>query len=93
MRHPRKLIGFAFVHPARNAGNILGMVARAAAMGFSRHQGAWSDALPTRELCACWDCPRRKKISFSAETSGACCASGDRRAVSAWMSPATAANF
>jgi uncharacterized protein len=51
-RHPQRLIGFAFVHPARNAGAILDMVGRAVReWGFRGIKVHGKHALPTRELC------------------------------------------
>jgi predicted TIM-barrel fold metal-dependent hydrolase len=51
-RDPDRLIGFAFVHPARDAGHILPMVARAVHdFGFRGIKVHGIDALPTRELC------------------------------------------
>lgn len=51
-RYPSKLIGFAFVHAARDAGRIFQMVQRAAAQwkfrGIKVHG---YDAMPTREVC------------------------------------------
>jgi uncharacterized protein len=49
---PARLIGFAFVHPARDAGKILQVVARAVReFGFRGIKVHGIDALPTRELC------------------------------------------
>jgi predicted TIM-barrel fold metal-dependent hydrolase len=51
-RHPARLIGFAFVHAARDAGRIFQMVQRAAVhwrfRGIKVHG---YDAMPTREVC------------------------------------------
>jgi len=51
-RYPERLIGFAFVHPARDAGNIFNMVARAITRwkfrGIKVHG---HEAMPTREVC------------------------------------------
>jgi predicted TIM-barrel fold metal-dependent hydrolase len=51
-RYPDRLIGFAFVHPARDAGNIFNMVARAVTRwkfrGIKVHG---HEAMPTREVC------------------------------------------
>jgi predicted TIM-barrel fold metal-dependent hydrolase len=51
-RYPRRLIGFAFIHPVRDTGRIFEMVRQAARQwrfrGIKVH-GA--DALPTREVC------------------------------------------
>jgi predicted TIM-barrel fold metal-dependent hydrolase len=51
-RHPRRLIGFAFVHPRRDAGRIFAMVERAVTCyGFRGIKVHGHDALPTREVC------------------------------------------
>jgi predicted TIM-barrel fold metal-dependent hydrolase len=51
-RYPRRLIGFAFVHPRRDAGRIFDMVRRAVARyGFRGIKVHGYDALPTREVC------------------------------------------
>jgi predicted TIM-barrel fold metal-dependent hydrolase len=51
-RHPRRLIGFAFVHPRRDAGRIFDMVRRAVVRyGFRGIKVHGYDALPTREVC------------------------------------------
>ena len=51
-QQPERLIGFAFVHPARDAGSILQVVARAVHdYGFRGIKVHGIDALPTRELC------------------------------------------
>jgi predicted TIM-barrel fold metal-dependent hydrolase len=51
-RHPGRLIGFAFVHPRRDAGKILAMVERAVTRyGFRGIKVHGHDALPTREVC------------------------------------------
>jgi len=51
-RHPGRLIGFAFVHPRRDAGRIFEMVAEAAGKwhfrGIKVHG---TEAMPTREVC------------------------------------------
>jgi uncharacterized protein len=51
-RYPRRLIGFAFVHAARDAGRIFKMVGRAARQwrfrGIKLHG---FEAMPTREVC------------------------------------------
>jgi uncharacterized protein len=51
-RHPDRLIGFAFVHPARDAGRIFAMVGRAVRQwrfrGIKVHG---SEAMPSREVC------------------------------------------
>jgi predicted TIM-barrel fold metal-dependent hydrolase len=50
--HPDRLIGFAFVHPARDAGRIFGMVEKAVTKwrfrGIKVHG---HEAMPTREVC------------------------------------------
>jgi predicted TIM-barrel fold metal-dependent hydrolase len=51
-RHSRRLIGFAFVHPRRDAGHIFAMVERAVSgYGFRGIKVHGHDALPTREVC------------------------------------------
>jgi predicted TIM-barrel fold metal-dependent hydrolase len=51
-RHPRRLIGFAFLHPRRDAGRIFAMVERAVTRyGFRGIKVHGYDALPTREVC------------------------------------------
>lgn len=51
-RHPGRLIGFAFVHPGKNAGTILAMVARAVGeWGFRGLKVHGTDGFPSRELC------------------------------------------
>lgn len=50
--HPDRLIGFAFVHAARDAGRVLGMVEKAVTQwrfrGIKVHG---HEAMPTREVC------------------------------------------
>ncbi|MBM1174030.1 amidohydrolase family protein [Microvirga arabica] len=51
-RHAPRLIGFAFVHCARDAGRIRGMVADAVQRyGFQGIKIHGADALPNREVC------------------------------------------
>lgn len=51
-RHPGRLIGFAFIHPRRDAGRVLTMVKRAVEQwGFRGIKVHGSDGLPTREVC------------------------------------------
>jgi len=51
-RYPRRLIGFAFVHPRRDAGRIFDMVKRAVTgYGFRGIKVHGYDAMPTREVC------------------------------------------
>lgn len=51
-RHPGRLIGFAFVHAARDAGRIGAMVGRAVReWGFRGIKLHGHDAHPTREVC------------------------------------------
>lgn len=51
-RRPEELVGFAFVHPTRDAGRIGAMVGRAVVRhGFRGIKVHGKDALPTRELC------------------------------------------
>jgi uncharacterized protein len=51
-RDPKRLIGFAFVHPKRDAGRILAMVSRALReWNFKGIKVHGFDAMPTREVC------------------------------------------
>jgi uncharacterized protein len=51
-RYPSRLIGFAFVHAARDAGRIFEMVARAVRRwSFRGIKVHGHDAMPTREVC------------------------------------------
>jgi len=51
-RHPRRLIGFAFVHARRDAGRIRDMVGRAVEKwNFQGIKVHGSEAMPTREVC------------------------------------------
>jgi uncharacterized protein len=51
-RHPKKLIGFAFVHAKREAGRIRAMIRRAVReWGFRGIKVHGTDAMPTREVC------------------------------------------
>jgi predicted TIM-barrel fold metal-dependent hydrolase len=51
-RYPERLIGFAFVHAARDAGRIFQMVAHAVRQwGFRGIKLHGYDAMPTREVC------------------------------------------
>jgi len=50
-RFPRRLIGFAFVHAARDAGRIFCMVERARKWGLLGIKSHGFEAMPTRELC------------------------------------------
>jgi uncharacterized protein len=50
-RHPHRLIGFAFVHAARDAGRIFSMIERARRWGFLGIKVHGFEAMPTRELC------------------------------------------
>ena len=50
--NPRRLIGFAFVHPARDAGRVYDMVKRAVTKwGFRGIKVHGFEAMPTREVC------------------------------------------
>lgn len=50
--HPKRLIGFAFVHARRDAGRIFAMVGQAInKWGFRGIKVHGHDALPTREVC------------------------------------------
>jgi predicted TIM-barrel fold metal-dependent hydrolase len=50
-RFPGRLIGFAFIHAARDAGRIFRMVERARGWGFRGIKSHGFEAMPTRELC------------------------------------------
>jgi predicted TIM-barrel fold metal-dependent hydrolase len=51
-RHPDRLVGFAFVHARRDAGDIFAMVRGAVRRwGFRGIKVHGHDALPTREVC------------------------------------------
>jgi predicted TIM-barrel fold metal-dependent hydrolase len=51
-RYPQRLIGFAFVHPKRDAGEIFPMIKNAVTRwGFRGIKVHGHDALPTREVC------------------------------------------
>jgi len=51
-RYPRRLIGFAFVHAARDAGRIFSMVRQAVTRwGFRGIKVHGFDCMPTREVC------------------------------------------
>lgn len=51
-RNPRRLVGFAFVHPKRDAGRIHEMVSRAVRQwGFRGIKVHGYDGMPTREVC------------------------------------------
>jgi uncharacterized protein len=51
-RYSARLIGFAFVHPRRDAGRIYSMVERAVSQwGFRGIKVHGHDAMPTREVC------------------------------------------
>jgi predicted TIM-barrel fold metal-dependent hydrolase len=50
-RYRHRLIGFAFVHAARDAGRIFTMLARARRWGFLGIKVHGFEAMPTRELC------------------------------------------
>jgi predicted TIM-barrel fold metal-dependent hydrolase len=51
-RYPTRLIGFAFVHAARDAGRIFGMVERAVTQwGFRGIKVHGHEAMATREVC------------------------------------------
>jgi uncharacterized protein len=59
-RHPRRLIGFAFVHARRDAGRIREMVGRAVEKwNFRGIKVHGFDAMPTREVC---DTARRFRL-------------------------------
>jgi len=51
-RHPRQLVGFAFVHARRDAGRIREMVGRAVSQwGFRGIKVHGAEAMPSREVC------------------------------------------
>lgn len=51
-RHPRRLIGFAFVHPVRDRGNVFDMVRRAVVRwGFRGVKVHGHDGMINREVC------------------------------------------
>jgi len=64
-KHGGRLIGFAFVHPARDAGRIRDMVGEAVTKwGFRGIKVHGADALPTREVC---DTARRFRVPLLAD--------------------------
>jgi hypothetical protein len=66
--HPRRLIGFAFVHAARDAGRIEAMVGRAVTRwGFRGIKVHGSDAMPTREVC---EVARRHRVPILVDVVG-----------------------
>jgi predicted TIM-barrel fold metal-dependent hydrolase len=50
-RDPRRLIGFAWVHPKRDAGKVEDVVRHALRLGLVGIKVHGHDAMPTRELC------------------------------------------
>jgi predicted TIM-barrel fold metal-dependent hydrolase len=67
-RHPRRLIGFAFVHARRDAGRIDAMVRQAVReWGFRGIKVHGADALPTREVC---DAARAHRIPILVDVTG-----------------------
>jgi predicted TIM-barrel fold metal-dependent hydrolase len=48
---PSRLIGFAWIHPKRDAGRVEDLVGEATRLGLSGIKVHASDALPTREVC------------------------------------------
>jgi uncharacterized protein len=51
-QHPNRLIGFAFIHPMKDASRMHGMVEKAVReWGFRGIKVHGSDAMPTRQLC------------------------------------------
>jgi uncharacterized protein len=67
-QRPDRLIAFAFVHPARNAGGIFDMVSRAVReWGFRGIKMHGHDALPNRELC---EAARRLRLPVLADLVG-----------------------
>lgn len=66
--HRGRLIGFAMVHPARDAGRVFEMVRRAVVRwGFRGIKVHGHDALPTREVC---EVARRMRVPVLADVSG-----------------------
>jgi predicted TIM-barrel fold metal-dependent hydrolase len=66
--HPRRLIGFAFVHATRDAGRIGEMLATAVRRyGFRGVKVHGADALPTREVC---DAARAHRIPILLDVTG-----------------------
>jgi len=67
-RHRGRLIGFAFVHPMRDAGRIYQMVERAVkSWGFRGIKVRGFEAMPTREVC---DTARRLKLPILVDVGG-----------------------
>src|SRR5262249_28248209 len=63
-----RLIGFAFVHPGRNAGSISAMIARAVReWGFRGIKLHGTDGFPTREVC---ETARRFRLPVLADIVG-----------------------
>ena len=67
-KHRRRLIGFAFVHAARDAGRIYKMVEMAVrCWGFRGIKVHGEEALPTREVC---ETARKLKIPILVDVTG-----------------------
>lgn len=67
-RHPRRLIGFAFVHCQRDAGRLRTMVGQAVQQwGFRGIKVHGKDAMPTREVC---EVAREFRIPILADVAG-----------------------
>jgi predicted TIM-barrel fold metal-dependent hydrolase len=67
-RYPQRLIGFAFVHPLRDAGRIAAMVEKAVTQwGFRGIKVHGYDAMPTREVC---DVARRLRLPILVDVVG-----------------------
>jgi uncharacterized protein len=67
-QHPRRLIGFAFVHAGRDAGRVHEMVKRAVTQwGFRGIKVHGSEAMPTREVC---DAARAFRLPMLVDVAG-----------------------
>jgi hypothetical protein len=57
---PSRLIGFAWIHPRRDAGRVAQLVAEAVSLGLRGIKVHGHEAMPTREVCECacrWGLP------------------------------------
>lgn len=67
-RHPNRLIGFAFIHPFKDAGHMREMLEKAVQeWGFRGIKVHGSDAMPTRQLC---ELARKFKIPMLVDVAG-----------------------
>lgn len=67
-QYPNRVIGFAFVHSKRDAGNIFSMVSQAVHMwGFRGIKVHGHDAQPTREVC---ETAKRLRVPILADVVG-----------------------